>query len=151
MLYKEFVSALIMTAIIVCFAIPLSHLEGESQAVPLLLLICMGIFNIGQYILAWLRYTAKMDVKMSLKGYPLWRVLILFALTVVYLLTLQFVGFYPGALVYFILATLLAQPMEITLKIAAKRVLVCFLCVGFLYCLFTVLLAVQIPKGILGI
>ena len=151
MLYKEFFSALVMTAIIVCFAVPLTHLEGESQVVPLLLLICMGVFNVGQYVLAGLRHAAKMDVKMSLKGYPLWRGLILFALTVIYLLTLQTVGFYPGSLVYFILATLLAQPMQVTLKGAAKRILVCFLCIAFLYCLFTVLLAVQIPKGILGI
>ena len=122
MLYKEFFSALVMTAIIVCFAVPLTHLEGESQVVPLLLLICMGVFNVGQYILAGLRHAAKMDVKMSLKGYPLWRVL-----------------------------TLIAQPMEVTLKGAAKRILICFLCIAFLYCLFTVLLAVQIPKGILGI
>ena len=41
--------------------------------------------------------------------------------------------------------------MEVTLKGAAKRILICFLCIAFLYCLFTVLLAVQIPKGILGI
>lgn len=151
MLYKEFFSALVMTAIIVCFAVPLTHLEGESQVVPLLLLICMGVFNVGQYILAGLRHAAKMDVKMSLKGYPLWRVLALVILTVLYLTLLEFLGFYPDSLVYFILATLIAQPMEVTLKGAAKRIIVCFLCIAFLYCLFTVLLAVQIPKGILGI
>ena len=41
--------------------------------------------------------------------------------------------------------------MKITPKLAAKRVAVCFVCFAFLYCLFTVLLAVQIPKGSFGI
>ena len=48
MLYKEFISALVMTGIITAFAIPMTQLSGESQVVPLLLLICMGIFNVGQ-------------------------------------------------------------------------------------------------------
>ena len=74
MLYKEFISALVMTGIITAFAIPMTQLSGESQVVPLLLLICMGIFNVGQYILAGLRYAAKIDVKMTMRGYPLRRV-----------------------------------------------------------------------------
>ena len=146
MLYKEFISALVMTGIITAFAIPMTQLSGESQVVPLLLLICMGIFNVGQYILAGLRY-----VKMTMRGYPLRRVAVLFVLTVLYLLFLETLGFYIGALLYFIAASLIAQPMKITPKLAAKRVAVCFVCIAFLYCLFTVLLAVQIPKGIFGI
>lgn len=59
MLYKEFISALVMTGIITAFAIPMTQLSGESQVVPLLLLICMGIFNVGQYILAGLRYAGQ--------------------------------------------------------------------------------------------
>ena len=147
MLYKEFISALVMTGIITAFAIPMAQLSGESQVVPLLLLICMGIFNVGQYILAGLRYAAKIDVKMTMRGYPLRRVAVLFVLTVLYLLFLETLGFYIGALLYFIAASLIAQPMKIT----PKRVAVCFVCIAFLYCLFTVLLAVQIPKGIFGI
>lgn len=151
MLYKEFFSALVMTAIIICFAVPMTQLSGESQIVPLLLLICMGLFNLGQYFLSWLRYAAKMDVRMSLRGYPLWRVIVLLAMTVLYLALLQFLGFYPDSLIYFILATLVAQPMPLTAKLVAKRVAACFVCIAFLYCLFTVLLSVQIPKGIFGI
>ena len=151
MLYKEFISALVMTGIVTAFAIPMTQLSGESQVVPLLLLICMGIFNVGQYILAGLRYAAKIDVKMTMRGYPLRRVAVLFVLTGLYLLCLETLGFYIGALLYFIAASLIAQPMKITPKLAAKRVAVCFVCIAFLYCLFTVLLAVQIPKGIFGI
>lgn len=115
MLYKEFISALVMTGIITAFAIPMAQLSGESQVVPLR------------------------------------RVAVLFVLTVLYLLFLETLGFYIGALLYFIAASLIAQPMKITPKLAAKRVAVCFVCIAFLYCLFTVLLAVQIPKGIFGI
>lgn len=151
MLYKEFISALVMTGIIVCFAVPLTRLSGESQIVPLLLLVCMGVFNVGQYILAALRVRAGLDIKLNVKGYPLRRVLALFILTVAYLLTLQTLGFYPGSLIYFVIATLIAQPMKLTPRVVAKRAAVCFACIAFLYCLFTVLLAVQIPKGFLGI
>ena len=42
MLYKEFISALVMTGIITAFAIPMTQLSGESQDVPLLLLRCRG-------------------------------------------------------------------------------------------------------------
>ena len=121
MLYKEFISALVMTGIVTAFAIPMTQLSGKSQVVPLLLLICMGIFNVGQYILAGLRYAAKIDVKMTMRGYPLRRVAVLFVLTVLYLLFLETLGFYIGALLYFIAASLIAQPMKITPKLAAKR------------------------------
>ena len=57
-----------MTGIVTAFAIPMTQLSGESQVVPLLLLICMGIFNVGQYILAGLRYAAKIDVKMTMRA-----------------------------------------------------------------------------------
>lgn len=68
------------------FRYPHGPALGESQVVPLLLLICMGmIFNVGQYILAGLRYAAKIDVKMTMRGYPLRRVAVLFVLTVLYL------------------------------------------------------------------
>ena len=116
MLYKEFISALVMTGIVTAFAIPMTQLSGESQVVPLLLLICMGIFNVGQYILAGLRYAAKIDVKMTMRGYPLRRVAVLFVLTVLYLLFLETLGFYIGAFLYFIAASLIAQPMKITPK-----------------------------------
>ena len=151
MLYKEFTSALIMSAIIAAFAVPLTQLSGESQLVPCLLLACMGVFNVGQYILAVVRHAAKIDVKLSLQGYPLRRVGALFALTALYLFLLEYAGFYLDSLVYFIIASLVAQPMRITPALVIKRILVCFACIAFLYCLFTVLLAVQIPKGFLGI
>lgn len=112
MLYKEFISALVMTGIVTAFAIPMTQLSGESQVVPLLLLICMGIFNVGQYILAGLRYAAKIDVKMTMRGYPLRRVAVLFVLTVLYLLFLETLGFYIGAFLYFIAASLIALAHE---------------------------------------
>lgn len=74
MLYKEFISALVMTGIVTAFAIPMTQLSGESQVVPAPAADSMGIFNVGQYILAGLRYAAKIDVKMTMRGYPLRRV-----------------------------------------------------------------------------
>lgn len=150
-MYKELCSALIMTVIIILFAIPMNDLSGESREVPQLLIIAMSIINVGQYIQAAIKIAGRLDVLVTLAGYPGLRVGILFGLTVVYLMTLQSVGFYIGSLIYFFVTSLLAQPMKITPVLAAKRFVVCLLCVGFLYGLFTVALKVQIPLSPLGI
>lgn len=150
-MYKELCSALIMTVIIILFAIPMNDLSGESREVPQLLIIAMSIINVGQYIQAAIKIAGRLDVRVTLAGYPGLRVGILFGLTVVYLMTLQSVGFYIGSLIYFFVTSLLAQPMKITPVLAAKRFVVCLLCVGFLYGLFTVALKVQIPLSPLGI
>lgn len=55
-----------------------------------------------------------------MRGYPLRRVAVLFVLTVLYLLFLETLGFYIGALLYFIAASLIAQPMKITPKLARQ-------------------------------
>lgn len=150
-MYKELCSALIMTVIIILFAIPMTDLSGESREVPELLIIAMSIINVGQYIQAAIKIASRLDVKVTLAGYPGLRVGVLFGLTVVYLMSLQSAGFYISSLVYFFVTSLLAQPMKITPVLAAKRFVVCLLCVGFLYGLFTVALKVQIPLSPLGI
>lgn len=150
-MYKELCSALIMTIIIILFAIPMNDLSGESREVPQLLIIAMSIINVGQYIQAAIKIAGRLDVRVTLAGYPGLRVGVLFGLTVVYLMTLQSAGFYISSLIYFFVTSLLAQPMKITPVLAAKRFVVCLLCVGFLYGLFTVALKVQIPLSPLGI
>lgn len=149
MLYKEFASALVMSLIIVLFAFPLDQLAGDARIFPALLLVCMGVFNAAQYFQAWARYRTHTDSKLTMKGYPLWRVAVVFALTLVYLWALEVIGFYPASLVFFVLASLIAQPAELTWKLVALRVVICGLFVGALYLLFTVSLAVQIPAGLL--
>lgn len=145
---KESFSAVLMTFIIALFSLLLGELSDEASLFPTLLLVMMCIFNCGQYILAWAH--RGIGGGFSLKGYPLGRVAVLAGLTLVYISTLQTVGFYPGSVVFFVAATLIAQPDKITAKTLAVRIAGCTGFVVALYMLFTVLLTVQIPKGFLG-
>ena len=110
----------------------------------------MVALNAVQYVLAFIRYRQKSDKVLSLKGYPLKRVTILLALTVLFVAVADRVGFYLASLVYFFLASLIAQPMAITPKLLVRRFIIVLACIGFHYGLFTVALNVQIPRGFLG-
>ena len=145
---KEFAAALTMTLIIVFFAFQLDGPQDEqSLLVPRFLLYLMGAFNAGQYILAFLRNRQKIDIMLTLRGYPLKRVGILCVLTVLYIAVLEWMGFYLASFIYLLAVSLIAQPMAVTPVGALKRSAVAFACIGFLYLLFTVGLTVQIPKG----
>ncbi|MDY3808830.1 tripartite tricarboxylate transporter TctB family protein [Desulfovibrio porci] len=145
---REFAAALTMTLIIVFFAFQMDGPQDEqSLLVPRFLLYLMGLLNAGQYILAFFRNRQKIDAILTLKGYPLKRVGVLCALTVLYIAVLEWMGFYLASFIYLTVASLIAQPMAITPVGALKRLLVAFVCIGFLYLLFTVALTVQIPKG----
>ena len=150
-MYTDLCSALLITVITILFAIPMNELSGESREVPQLLIIIMAIINVAQYIQAFIKMANKIDVRISVKGYPGTRVGLLFGLTVVYLFSLQPAGFYLSSLAYFFITSLLAQPMQVTPQLAIKRFAICFVCVGFLYALFTVSLKVLIPLSPLGI
>lgn len=149
MLKKELSSALVMSALVVFFAVQLKDMADEARLFPQLLLIGMGIFNIIQYVQAWIRHRDGIDHPLSLRGYPLKRVLILFVLTLIYLGILEYAGFYSASILFFFIGTLIAQPMPLTGRNVGIRALGCVLFVGALYLLFTVLLKVQIPQGIL--
>lgn len=150
MLHKDFFAALAMSAIIIPFGIYLQELEETSRTFPEIMLILMIIFNILQYALAVLQRGIGIS-RGSAANYPLGRVLLLLGLTILYVFSLQDVGFYVASLAYFVAATLLAQPDAVTLRTLGLRILCCGIFVGFLYMLFTVLLGVQIPKGFTGI
>lgn len=145
---REFAAALTMTLIIVFFAFQMDGPQDEqSLLMPGFLLCLMGVFNAGQYILAFFRHRQKIDVRLTLRGYPLKRVGALCALTVLYIAVLEWMGFYLASFIYLTAASLMAQPMPVTPVGALRRALVAFACIGFLYLLFTVALTVQIPRG----
>jgi len=147
---KELLSALVMTALILVFYIPLRDLHGEAALTPSFLIILMTLVNAGQYVTAVLQFCKGNANKITFKGYPMLRVVILSSMTLLYIITLEWIGFYTGSFIYFLAGSLIAQPDHITLKQVAIRTAVVFACIGFLYCLFTVALSVSIPKGFLG-
>lgn len=146
-MYKEITSAILMTVIVLIFGFALQDLTGESRIMPELLLYFLVFFTLGQYCFAFVAHRKHLDVKLTTKGYPLKRVSILIGLTILYLAVTETVGFYLASYVYFVAVSLIGQPMAITKKVVITRLIVCALCIIFLYILFTVLLAVQIPLG----
>ncbi|WP_297047504.1 tripartite tricarboxylate transporter TctB family protein [uncultured Desulfovibrio sp.] len=145
---REFAAALVMTGIIIFFGCQLSGPEDEqSLLVPRFLLLLMGIFNAGQYLLALVRHRQGIGARLSLAGYPLRRVAGLCALTVLYICVLEWAGFYLSSFLYLTVASLLAQPMRVTPGGALRRAGVSFICIACLYLLFSLGLMVQIPKG----
>lgn len=147
---KELAAALVMTAIIAFFAFQLSGPQDEqSLLVPRFLLILMGIFNAGQYVMAFIRHRQGIGARLSLAGYPLKRVAALCALTILYICVLEWMGFYLASFLYLTTASLLAQPMHVDMGGALKRAGISFLCIASLYLLFSVGLMVQIPRGFL--
>lgn len=148
---KEFASALVMSGLIAFFAWQVNVPEEEfTKLAPKTLLWLMAALNVVQYVLAFFRWRQKSDKFLSLKGYPLKRVAILLALTVLFVAVADRLGFYLSSFFYFFTASLIAQPMTITPKLVIRRFLIVLACIAFLYGLFTVALNVQIPKGFLG-
>ncbi len=145
---KDFAASFVMTFFLFIFGVPLSELTGESRIMPEIVIWFMAAFTIGQYVLTIYQVRKGTSIIITLDGYPLVKVGLLVALTTVYLLSLDHAGFYLASYIYFVVVTLLAQPMAITPKGIAIRAVTCGLCVLFLYLLFTVMLSVQIPLGI---
>lgn len=150
MMERGFLSAMVMSVIILLFVFPLQGMPPSAQLFPALLLGCMVVFNIGQYIMAYMRHQAHTAPAALPGSYPGRRVLLIFGLTLAYLGSLQTVGFYPASVVFFVLTSLLTQPQTVTPALALRRAAACTAFVGFLYVLFTVFLKVQIPKGFMG-
>ncbi|MBO4317647.1 MAG: tripartite tricarboxylate transporter TctB family protein [Mailhella sp.] len=146
---KEFAAALTMSGIIAFFAWQVNEpTEEYSRLAPIVLLVVMGALNILQYLHAFVCYQQKVDDTLTLKGYPLKRVVILFLLTAVFIFSAEWLGFYLASFLYFFIVSVIAQPMPITPRGLAKRFAIVLACVLFLYVLFTVTLKIQIPMGI---
>lgn len=150
-MHRDFLCAFLMTAIILFFGMQLSGFsEEQSIIVPRFILIFMGLINVCQYIQAGVRYFRRGGKTFSLKGYPVKRMIVLSLLTIFYIMSLEIAGFYLSSFLYLLLTSLIAQPMAVTTVGVAKRTMISFTCIAFLYLLFTVGLAVQIPRGFLN-
>lgn len=144
---RELSSALLMSLIIILFLIPLASMTGEAKLFPSFLIACMTTFNLIQYLMAYVRRMAKTDSPFS-QNFPYKRVISIFSLTIFSLYILDILGFYFTSWLFFILSSLIAQPQKLGRKGVLMRTVYATCFVGFLYVLFTVLLKVQIPKGI---
>jgi Tripartite tricarboxylate transporter TctB family len=82
-------------------------------------------------------------------GYPWLRFLLLFGLIVVYLAVSETLGFYLSAFLFFVTVTYVMGRADLSPKKAATRALGSAVFTGVLFILFSVLLEVQTPRGLL--
>lgn len=147
LLQKDFLSALCMTAVTILFACGLGELYGEARTIPEMLVIAMAVINAAQYLLAFKHRKLGESIVPLLSGYPFALVGKLFALTVIYILTLQWLGFYVGSLLYIFLGALMADPEPASRNRVLILLVGCGLFIFGLYALFTLGLGVLIPLG----
>lgn len=81
--------------------------------------------------------------------YPLLRVGFMLLMFILYILTIEDIGFYTTAFLFFFLSTVGIQTTKRTPKGMAIRFLICLGFTVFLYILFTVILQTLLPRGIL--
>jgi hypothetical protein len=82
-------------------------------------------------------------------SYPWLRFLILFGLIVVYFAVSESLGFYTSAFLFFIAVTYILGKNDLTMKKAGLRALSSAIFTGVLFMLFSVMLEVQTPRGVL--
>ncbi len=147
LLQKDVLSAVCMTVLTIMFATGLGELYGEARTIPQMLVIVMAVINVLQYLQAFRRRKLGASVLPLLRGYPFALVGKLLLLTVIYIVTLLWLGFYIGSFLFLFLGALMADPERAT----RNRVLILFLGCGLfvfgLYALFTLGLGVVIPLG----
>lgn len=147
LLQKDILSAVCMTVLTIMFATGLGELYGEARTIPQMLVIVMAVINAFQYLQAFRRRHLGESVLPLLREYPFALVGKLLFLTVMYLVTLLWLGFYIGSFLFLFLGALMADPERVTRTRILILLLGCGLFVFGLYALFTLGLGVVIPLG----
>ena len=81
-------------------------------------------------------------------GFPWGMVLFTFICVVVYFYVMEDLGFYFSAFLFFVLITFVLGRRDLNLKKGAVRVGISFVFTAILYILFTIILKVQAPSGL---
>lgn len=119
--------------------------SAQAAVFPKGLAIIMGVLS-ASYILQVIRKQVKPQ---NLENYPIVRVVFFLIALVVYFYLLRILGFYTTSGLYFLFASLILCGNNLTKKNIVISVASGIGFIGILYFLFTILLKVQIPRGIL--
>jgi hypothetical protein len=139
-------SSIILAAVIGIYA-SLSLFEEPGAAIfPRVVLIAMAILSALLLIRSVIVGRAGTTSAMEFRFRPF---LICFVLIVIYFFLLEWIGFYVASFLFFLAVTFVFGLSEISLRKGALRVVSSAVFMGVLYFLFTTLLKVQIPKGVL--
>ncbi|MDL2307666.1 tripartite tricarboxylate transporter TctB family protein [Desulfovibrio sp. OttesenSCG-928-C06] len=148
---KEWVSIGLMVLAALAFLFLMRDYEGSAILFPrmmVILMLCLAAIKAVAEIVRMKKPVLNIDDYAG-EPYPWLRIIFVLAAMVVYIWVLENLGFYTTALLFFFLVTLAIQNFKRTPKVIAVRFAYCFGFILFLYLLFSVLLKVQLPKGIL--
>ncbi|MDR1489954.1 MAG: tripartite tricarboxylate transporter TctB family protein [Desulfovibrio sp.] len=128
------------------FQLPDEAEAGSSLFPGMMMFLMLGLTAVKA--VTELRFP-KRDSGKAKEPFPLVRVLVVVLAVILYIAAIEPVGFYLSSLLFFFLVTVAVQTTPRTPRALVTRAGLAFGFVIFLYILFTLLLQVQIPKGIL--
>ncbi|MDR1857648.1 MAG: tripartite tricarboxylate transporter permease [Desulfovibrio sp.] len=143
----EWLCILGMLAVIVFFYVqlPLGSTEGAAifPALMLVLLLALTLIKAAGEILY-----PKKDIVARTIPFPFLRIIGILAGVVAYIAAIEPLGFYFSSFFFYLLTTVALDKDSRSPKNFAIRAGTIFACLAFLYVLFSILLSVQIPKGL---
>jgi hypothetical protein len=140
-------SSFILAAVIAIYA-SLSLFDEPGAAIfPRVVIIAMAILS--SLLLIRSVIVGRAGTTTSAMEFRFRPFLICFVLIVIYFFLLDWIGFYVASFLFFLAVTFVFGLSDISLRKGALKVLSSAVFMGVLYFLFTTLLKVQIPKGVL--
>ena len=121
--------------------------DPRATVFPRTVIIFMGIFS---FLLIVQNLLLKKEKKMGdTERYPWIRFLALFVIIVVYLAVSEMLGFFVSAFLLFVTVTCVFSETKLTVKKAGFKILGAVIFTGAIFLLFSVILVVQTPRGLL--
>ena len=160
---REWIIALILLIGTIGLYGSLSLMEDPAAATfPRVVIIIMGILSLALLLQSALtagqkserrvlqsdRVNAKKDADRA-NLFPWWTLCGCFLIIAVYFTVMEWLGFYVSGLLFFIAATFTLGRKDLTIRKGGMQVGIAFIFMTVLYILFSKLLAVQTPKGLL--
>lgn len=144
---RDVLVSLVCLAAVIFFYYSLNWIDGDrARQFPGVVLIITGVLS----LLLLVQTLVTKGVKSSAgKPFPWGRFLSLLALILVYFYIMESLGFYFSAFLFFIAVTVIFGRVGLTVAKAASRIGLSFAFTGVLYLLFSVILKVQTPSGVL--
>lgn len=145
---KDVIVSLVCLAGAIFLFYSLNWIDDErAQAFPRVVISIIGVLS----LLLLVQTLALKSVKQAAAGdpFPWARFMIMFGLIVVYFAIMERIGFYLSAFLFFIAVTTLFGGAAKRATKAVSRVGLPLVFTGILYLLFSVLLKVQTPRGML--
>ncbi len=144
---KDLMVSLVLLAGIITLYLSLGSMDDPRAAnFPKVIIIIMGVLSA---LLLLQSVFLKQPNNAQGAGFPFGRFLLCFFMIIVYFIFMEALGFYLSAFLFFVLVTCILGSADLTARTAAMRVFVGVVFTGILFLLFSVLLAVQTPKGLL--